>query len=74
MYVGKLRRTKTDDEGMTLVDHLAELRRRIIVIFVALFWDSRWVLFFKPLVEYLLVIPGQLVYLYPGEAFSFILK
>lgn len=64
------RRAQSDGEGMTLVEHLAELRRRIIVsaltlivaVVVGFYYSS-------PLVEFFTRLPGELVYLYPGEAF-----
>lgn len=55
---------------MTLVEHLAELRTRIIIsiltlavgVVVGFYYSS-------PLVEFITRLPGDLVYLYPGEAF-----
>lgn len=71
----RLRRAKTGDSEMTLVDHLAELRRRIITVLAALFLGVLVGFYFsQQLVEYLMIIPGQLVYLYPGEAFFVHLK
>jgi sec-independent protein translocase protein TatC len=65
-----LQKARAEGDGMTLVDHLAELRRRIIIIIVAL-CAGFFVGFYysKPIVEFFLRLPGQLVYLYPGEAF-----
>ncbi|NMB02152.1 MAG: twin-arginine translocase subunit TatC [Firmicutes bacterium] len=68
-------RTQIDGEGMTLVEHLAELRRRIIVsaltlmagVVIGFYYSS-------PIVEFLIRLPGELVYLYPGEAFFVHLK
>lgn len=71
----KERRIKTKIQEMTLVDHLSELRRRIIVtistVLVAFFVGF----YFSPrIVNFFLNIPGELVYLYPGEAFFAHLK
>lgn len=65
-----LRKARAEGDGMTLVDHLAELRRRIIVVIIALFAGFLVGFYYsKPIVEFFLRLPGQLVYLYPGEAF-----
>lgn len=66
----KQRKAQTASGGMTLVDHLAELRRRIMIIIgtlvvavlVGFYYSS-------PIVDYFMQIPGELVFLYPGEAF-----
>lgn len=67
----KLRpRERDDGAGMTLVEHLAELRRRIMISILALAVGV--VVGFSyssPIVRFLMRLPGELVYLYPGEAF-----
>lgn len=64
------RQRRANPDGMTLVDHLAELRGRIITVLVALLVGVVVGFYYSErIVEYLLLIPGQLVYLYPGEAF-----
>lgn len=65
-----LRKAQADGDGMTLVDHLGELRRRIIISIIVLLVGFLVGFYYsKPLVDYFLRLPGQLVYLYPGEAF-----
>ena len=55
---------------MTLVEHLAELRRRIIISVLALALGVVVGFYYSsPMVQFLLRLPGGLVYLYPGEAF-----
>lgn len=64
------RSAHSDGEGMTLVEHLAELRRRIMISILAL--GAGVVVGFSfsgPVVRFLISLPGELVYLYPGEAF-----
>ena len=57
-------------EGMSLVDHLAELRKRIMIIIGTLVVGIGVGFYYSPsIVEYLMRIPGELVFLYPGEAF-----
>ncbi|NLJ81202.1 MAG: twin-arginine translocase subunit TatC [Firmicutes bacterium] len=63
------------EEGMTLVDHLAELRLRIIKVIAALAVGVLISFYFAaPVIDFLLQIPGKLVYLHPGEAFFIHLK
>mgnify|MGYP000872147248 CR=1 FL=1 len=63
--------TKEDSlAGMSLVDHLAELRKRIMIIVGTLVLGIVVGFYYSPLlVEYVMRIPGELVFLYPGEAF-----
>lgn len=57
-------------EGMTLVDHLSELRRRIMIIVGTLVLGFIVGFYYSPIiVEYLMRVPGELVFVYPGEAF-----
>ncbi|HHT68948.1 MAG TPA: twin-arginine translocase subunit TatC [Firmicutes bacterium] len=68
--LGKRQKTEVLVEGMTLVDHLAELRRRIIVIISTLVLGVIVGFYYSPsIVDYVMRIPGELVFLYPGEAF-----
>jgi sec-independent protein translocase protein TatC len=70
MFMLKRRSRQVSAEGLTLVEHLAELRTRIIIsiltlavgVVVGFYYSS-------PLVEFITRLPGDLVYLYPGEAF-----
>lgn len=56
--------------GMTLVDHLTELRRRILIIIGTLLVGILVGFYYsQSIVEYLMRTPGELVFLYPGEAF-----
>ncbi|HOB40965.1 MAG: twin-arginine translocase subunit TatC [Limnochordia bacterium] len=64
------RSAHSDGAGMTLVEHLAELRRRIIISVLALALGVVVGFYYSsPMVQFLLRLPGELVYLYPGEAF-----
>ncbi|NMB19727.1 MAG: twin-arginine translocase subunit TatC [Firmicutes bacterium] len=66
----RLQNGKNPAEGMSLVDHLTELRRRIIVIIATLALGIIVGFYYSPsIVEYVMRIPGELVFLYPGEAF-----
>lgn len=66
--------TKTDVR-MNLVDHLAELRRRIIISGLSLIIGVVLGFYFaESILQKLLELPGDLVYLYPGEAFFAYLK
>lgn len=71
MSMFKLQRGEpSNSEDMTLVDHLTELRRRIIIVIVALVAGVLVGFYYSsPIVEYFMRLPGELVYLYPGEAF-----
>lgn len=71
----RLRRKANQQSDMTLVEHLTELRRRIIITLLAVaiavvvgFYLS------DRIVAYIAELPGPLVYLYPGEAFFAHLK
>ncbi len=71
----RLRRKANQQSDMTLVEHLTELRRRIIITLLAVaiavvvgFYLS------DRIVAYIAELPGPLVYLYPGEAFFVHLK
>lgn len=71
----RLRRKANQQSDMTLVEHLTELRRRIIITLLAVaiavvvgFYLS------DRIVAYIAELPGSLVYLYPGEAFFVHLK
>jgi len=65
-----IRRRRPQQERMTLVGHLTELRYRLIVIICALVIGVLIGFYYSgAIVEYLHAIPGELVYLYPGEAF-----
>ena len=60
------------DVAMTFIDHLSELRRRLIVIFVAvLVGATACYVFIETIVDYLLVPAGgtEFVYLAPPELF-----
>lgn len=68
--VERQRKVENPGEGMTLVDHLAELRRRIMIIIGTLLVGVIVGFYYSPaIVGYLMRIPGELVFLYPGEAF-----
>jgi sec-independent protein translocase protein TatC len=68
--VERQQQTESPVEGMTLVDHLTELRRRIIIIIGTFLLGAIVGFYFSPsIVQYLMRIPGELVFLYPGEAF-----
>lgn len=65
-----LRKRREIKDKMTLVGHLTELRRRIIFIISALVIGVLVGFYFSgSILKFLLTIPGELVYLYPGEAF-----
>ncbi len=65
----------TNAEGMTLVEHLAELRRRIIISALTLLAAVVVGFYYSPpIVGFITKLPGELVYLYPGEAFFVHLK
>lgn len=64
------RKAVVPQEGMSLVDHLTELRKRIMIIIGTLLVGVIVGFYYSPaIVEYLMQIPGELVFLYPGEAF-----
>ncbi|NLL43296.1 MAG: twin-arginine translocase subunit TatC [Firmicutes bacterium] len=64
------RRQTQIEEGLTLVEHLAELRSRIIICILTLIAGVLVGFYFSgPIVKFLMRLPGELVYLYPGEAF-----
>ena len=65
----------TNAEGMTLVEHLAELRARLIICVLTLVVGVVVGFYYSPpIVEFVTRLPGELVYLYPGEAFFVHLK
>src|SRR5690554_5229154 len=65
----------TNAEGMTLVEHLAELRTRLIICVLTLVVGVVVGFYYSPpIVEFVTRLPGELVYLYPGEAFFVHLK
>lgn len=71
----KRRKEETAENGMTLVDHLAELRQRIMITMGTLVVTFVIGFYYSPaIVEYFMEIPGELVYLHPGEAFFVHLK
>lgn len=71
----RLARFRQAEEGMTIVDHLSELRWRIIRVIAALSLGVLVSFYYAgAFVDFLLLIPGKLVYLYPGEAFFVHLK
>jgi sec-independent protein translocase protein TatC len=64
----RLRKKKADE--LTLVGHLAELRWRILASFLALVGGTAvGFTFSERLLQAILAVPGELVYLAPGEAF-----
>lgn len=70
----KIRR-KHSAQTFTLVDHLRELRQRLIISLVSLVICVGIGFYFSEnILDHLLTLPGDLVYLYPGEAFFTFLK
>ncbi len=73
--LARLKQAGQAEEGMSIVDHLTELRQRIIIVIAALVVGVLIGFYFaSSIVDYLLLIPEKLVYLYPGEAFFVHLK
>lgn len=69
------RKGRNNAEGMTIVGHLTELRQRLIAVVVTLIGGALAGFYFSGrIIDFLLEIPQELVYLYPGEAFFAHLK
>ncbi|MGM0421110.1 MAG: twin-arginine translocase subunit TatC [Bacillota bacterium] len=65
----------TEETAMTLIDHLTELRKRIIISFVSIIIFSIIAYFFSEhLIGYLSQPVGDLVFLSPAEAFLTYIK
>lgn len=66
---------KQNPDEMTLVGHLAELRWRLLVVFISFAMGLAVGFYFaKDVLGVILAVPGELVYLAPGEAFFTHLK
>lgn len=71
----RLRKQASSQSEMTLVEHLAELRRRIIITLLTLAAGVVIGFYFSDeVVAYVTRLPGSLVYLHPGESFFVHLK
>ena len=65
----------TDEANMPLVDHLQELRRRLIIMIVAVAIGSTTCYFYSTELVHLITAPaGKLYYMNPAEAFFSYLK
>lgn len=61
---------KVSPDELTLIGHLAELRRRLLASVLALAGGVGIAFFYsETLLQTLLAVPGELIYLAPGEAF-----
>jgi sec-independent protein translocase protein TatC len=72
---GEILEAKTTDNEMSLVDHLQELRRRLLIIIIAVAMGSAISYFYaSELVHYITAPAGKLYYMSPAEAFFTYLK
>lgn len=64
-----------DDKQLTLVEHLSELRRRLVICFLSIFAGSLLCyLVIKRILDFLVKPVGKLVFIAPQEAFIAYLK